>query len=292
MAREAGQGRRPRPRRIGPAAGLFALQALACGSPPVCPNGDCSTPGTTVAMWRFDHYPAWGFDSDSCTDLGIAKVHIDATDASGAVTSQDVPCDYGQATFTGLAQGGYTIAITPLDGDGNAVVAAPITGMVTAPPRNGTASTTIDVPYTAWTGSYTGTFLFRISWGGASCAAAMPPVATQLLTLAVNGTVVAQTTDGGQRLDGTDAKACVAFTNQFPESATTVPFGPAQLTVVGEDTGGAAVFQHTFDTFVGAGISNPTLGFDLTHAAADAGVDATPPADGAPATDATPADGP
>lgn len=256
-------------------AGLLAASALGCtGKPPICPDNSCSVPGVTVATYRFDHYPEWGFDSDSCTDLAIAKVHVEATDAAGAVTAQDVPCDYGQATFTGLAPGPYTIAITPLDAHGNSVVTAPIAGTVTAPGPNQTVTTEIDVPYSAWTGSYTGTFLFRVSWGGASCNGAMPPVKTQLLTLAVNGTVVGVRTDSGQQLDGSDPEACRAFTDEFPQSAKLVPFGPAQLTVVGKEASGRVAFQHAFETFVGAGISNPTLNFDLASAPADAGVDA------------------
>ena len=254
-------------------AGLIAASALGCGSTPICPNGNCSVPGVTVATYRFDHYPEWGFDSDTCMDLAIAKVHVDATDATGKVTSQDVPCDYGQASFTGLAPGPYTIAITPIDAHGNSAVTAPIAATVTAAGSNKTVMTEIDVPYTAWTGSFTGTFLFWTSWGGQTCASATPPVVTQVLTLAVNGQVVGAATDSGQRLDGTDPKACRALTESYPQYAKGVPFGPAELTVAGKDENDKVVFQHVFDTFVGAGSNNPTLSFDLPGAAADAGVD-------------------
>ena len=52
-----------------------------------------------------------------------------------------------------------------------------------------------------------------------------------------------------------------------------VPFGPAELTATGIAAEGIA-FHHTFDTFIGAGISNPTLTFDVTNPPTDAGVDA------------------
>ena len=70
-----------------------------------------------------------------------------------------------------------------------------------------------------------------------------------------------------------------------------VPFGQAQIAVSGRDTGGTEWFRGTFDTFVGAGVSNPILTFDVpsvvdaavdapTDAPTDAGVDA--PDDAAP----------
>jgi hypothetical protein len=252
---------------------LIAASALGCGGKPICPNGDCSVPGVTVVEFRFDHYPQWGFDSDTCMDLAVANVHVDATDATGAVTSQDVPCDYGQASFTGLAPGAYTIAITPLDKKGHSVVSAPVTAMVTAAGVNKTVMAEVDVPYTAWTGSFTGTFLFWTSWGGQTCASATPPVVTQVLTLAVNGQVVGASTDSGQRLDGSDPEPCRALTEAYPQFAKGVPFGPAELTVAGKDENDDVVFHHVFDTFVGAGSNNPTLTFDLASAPTDAGVD-------------------
>ena len=62
-----------------------------------------------------------------------------------------------------------------------------------------------------------------------------------------------------------------------------VPFGRAQLTVSGRDSGGTEWFRGTFETFVGAGVSNPVLTFDVPSTI-DAGVDA--PDIDAPAIDA------
>ena len=42
-----------------------------------------------------------------------------------------------------------------------------------------------------------------------------------------------------------------------------VPFGPATFLVQGFDTTGTNSFRTSFETFVGAGINNPTLTFDV-----------------------------
>lgn len=255
---------------------------LSCGGdskpPPVCPDGNCELPGNTVVKWMFNSYPDRGFQMDSCTDLQVSKVKVDLTDAMGVVTSQLENCDNAQSTFLGLADGDYTIAITPTDSSGTAMVTAPITGMVTAATSGMTADVSIPVPWTAWTGSYSGTFLFRLSWGGTTCATATPPVKTQILKLMANGQPVHQMSNTGHKLDGSDPEPCYALTEQFPESALALPFGPATLTVEGKDDQGNMKFTRSFDTFVGAGISNPTLTFDSTLPMPDAGVDAPPDA--------------
>ncbi len=259
---------------------LLALSLSCGGSTEKCAHGNCTLPGTTIVKWVFDSYPERGFMMDSCTDLGASKVEVDLTDAMGKVTTQTESCDFAQSSFIGLEDGDYTIAITPTDSGGTSIVNAPITGMVTAATAGMTQSVTIDVPYTAWTGTYTGTFLFRLSWGGMSCAQASPPVAMQILKLTMvgNGQTVTGLTDSGQRLDGTDPEPCRALTDQFPQSSLMLPFGPATLVVEGRDPGGQMKYQKSFDTFVGAGISNPTLTFDSPGPMPDAGVDAPPDA--------------
>ena len=107
---------------------------------------------------------------------------------------------------------------------------------------------------------------------------ATPPVVSQRLTLNGAGH------DGGRDDRASTARSSTARTPQpcypleasFPQIAKSVPFGPATLTVVGMDGSGAVQFEHTFDTFVGAGISNPTITFDVPPP--DAGIDAPPDA--------------
>jgi hypothetical protein len=243
--------------------------ALSCGDdgPPVCPTGDCTLPGSTVVKWKFNHFPMLGFDSDACSDLGVITVRVEADDASGApVDMMEKSCGEGQLTFLGLAQGNYKFTVTPLDADGNSLVTAPVAAMGAAAAPGTSAEISVDVNHPAWKMAYTGQLLFRLKWGGMTCASAMPPVVTQVVTLTAGGTVRTEQTSIDnvpfQKLDGTDPKPCRAFTDPFPQNVAGLPFGPATLVVVGKDASGVAAFQHSFDTFIGAGVFNPTLTYD------------------------------
>jgi len=264
--------------RVAAALGLAVagLVALSCGEdpPPVCPTGNCNLPGSTIVKWRFNHYPERGFESDTCSDVGAVNVRVDITQVEDPLITDTLEkgCGEGQLTFVDLAPGTYTVSLTPLAGDGSPLVATPVMGQVLAGSSNANTEVRIDVPYTAWTRAYTGQFLFRLSWGGVSCAMAIPAVAQQRLTLTAGGQVVTQLTDTGQKLDGTTTGPCRALTEQFPQFVQGVTFGPATLHVIGTASDNAVLFDHEFDTFVGAAPNNPTLTFDLPLA--DAGVDA------------------
>jgi hypothetical protein len=157
----------------------------------------------------------------------------------------------------------YDVYLMPLDAAGNPLLAAPVTGRVEAGTLDLPTETTVNVPWDAWLGSYTGTFLFRISWGGLSCESVVPEIKSQILTLTVNGVVQTMTTDDGQMLNGADKKPCKSLTAPAPQFAKNVAFGPATLLVEGYDETDNMRFSKQFDTFVGAGITNPTLTFDV-----------------------------
>jgi hypothetical protein len=257
---------------------LLAL-SLSCGSDtPPCATADCTVPGSTIIKWEFDHDDTRAFPDDSCNDLGVTTVHVDAIAPVGGADamnsmSQDVPCGNGQATFVGLAPGTYDIALSPLGPASEPLTSGPQTAQIAAAPPGMTTMTTIEVPYTAWTGTYTGTFLFRVTWGGMSCPA---QIVNQTLALTAGGQLVHQADDpasGAQKLDGTDVKPCVPSSMQFPSFIDSLPFGPATFVVTGQDGAGSAVLQHSFDTFVGAAKNNPTLTFDVP-VPVDAGIDA------------------
>lgn len=270
------------------AGAAWVVHLASCGEDPVCGDGvqqsgeECDdgnadqtdgcracvlAPRTTV-IWRFDRYPERGFSGDTCLDVGATKVRVEAV---GPVTvSQEAGCGDGQVVLLALPDGAYTFAVTPVDGSGASLVKAP----AMAQASNG-ATVNVDVPWDAWSRTYTGSLLFRLTWGGQSCAVAAPPVATQELTLtASNQQVVSQVTDTGQRLDGMIGP-CRASTDEFPQSALALPFGPATLLVVGKDASGTERFRHAFDTFIGVGMNNPTLTYDLPGP--DAGLDADVP---------------
>ena len=114
---------------------------------------------------------------------------------------------------------------------------------------------------------YVGNWFYSLTWAGqAMCAAAMPPVVKTSLRLERGGQSIVSA--DGVSVDGTP-KACVDGSN---EVINKLPWGPANLTVIGLDASGTPQFQETFPTFIGAGILNPTLKFDVDSLAPDAGV--------------------
>jgi hypothetical protein len=242
---------------------LLGLLVACGGTDDPCADIDCTLDGRTVVKWTFDAYPERGFSMDSCVDFGVSKVGVDVVDANGNATSLREDCGIAQATFSGLAPGDYTVYAMPLDAAGNPILAFPAMSLVTAGAVGAPTEATVNVPWDAWPGTHTGTFLFRISWGGLSCESVMPEIKNQVLTLTVNGVVQDIVTDDGQALNGADKKPCKMLSANFPQSALNVPFGPATLNIEGYDATDMMQFSKQFDTFVGAGITNPTLTFDV-----------------------------
>ena len=257
-------------------AGLVGFALLvSCGgdSSDPCPTGSCLPQANTVVKWTLDRYPEVGFDGDSCVDFGIGKMHVELVDEMGVSHATEESCDFGQVTFQGLPEGTYTVLVTPLDGGGGSIVTSAVSSAVMAATVGNNTEVTVNVPWAEWTGTYTGTMLFRIGWDGTSCATTSPPIKKQVLTLTIRGQVVTQSTDNGQKLDGTDPEPCRDLTEEFPQYALMVPFGPGTLLVVGQSASGAPLISHQFDVFSGAGISNPTITYTVPG---DAGVDAVP----------------
>ncbi len=254
---------------------LLVLAALgACGGddgPPVCPTGNCTLPGSTIVKWKFNNYPEWKFDSDACSDVGAITVRVELTDVADPLNTvfADKGCGEGQATFIDLPPGMYNVAVQPLDIDGGVLVTTAGSGQVLAGSSGANTEVTVNVPYTAWALAYTGQFLYRLSWGGpaVSCAMATPAVVTQEVTLTAGGVVRTERSSIDnmpyQKLDGTDPKPCRALTDAFPQNVMGLPFGPATLLIVGRNAADMVVFRTQFDTFVGAGVFNPTLAFDV-----------------------------
>ena len=241
---------------------LIVLAACGTDEPSnPCPTGNCTLQARTTVKWTFNAYPERKFPMDSCTDFGVARVAIDVVDADGFATSGQDNCGNGQAVFSGLVPGDYTVYMMPLDRDGNTLLGAPVVSQVTAGEDN--RELTINVPWDSWLAGAdsTGTFLFRISWGGMSCETTA--VKNQTVKLTVNGVVQNLTTDDGQVLNGSDKKPCKRLTDNFPQSVLGAEFGMAQFLIEGFDDTNTMLFSKTFDTFVGAGITNPTLTFDV-----------------------------
>lgn len=241
---------------------VFAMAACGGGSDePECPTDDCSIPGRSVVKWRFHEYPQWGFQADTCIDLDIATVRVEAVNKvdPSLYFSVDKGCGEAQATLLRMPEGQYDVVVTPLDAAGNPLVAAGARGEIAAGTPDVPTETVVNVPYTAWLGAYTGTFLFKLQWMGMTCETAA--VATQTLLLQVAGTPSDKLVDNGQRLDGTDDKPCRS--EQFAQFAEGLPMGPITFKVTGKDAGGVMMFEKEFASFVGVGKNNPTITFDV-----------------------------
>lgn len=249
---------------------LLGSSLVACGGgmdEPECPTDDCSIPGSTVVKWRFHEYPQWGFLADTCLDLGVQTVRVEAIHTVDPVHyfALDKQCGEGQATFLRMPEGTYDVLITPLDAAGNPLVTEGARGQVQAGLPMVPTEAILNVPYTAWTTAYTGTFLFKVSWAGQACDTAA--VATQTLRLMIKGQPSDKLADNGQKLDGTVEAPCRSHTDMFAQFAEELPMGPVMFKITGKDAGGLMKFEREFETFIGAGKNNPTLMFDVQPAA-------------------------
>lgn len=281
---------------------LVALPACSDDGGQVCGNGKLEAPeqcddGNTdefdacrmcvayvpprnVVKWEFNANAAPGFSSDGCLDVNAATVRVDLS--GPANLTRDGGCTLRQVSFEELPAGMYTVAVTPLDSGGASLTAGPVTVTMPANVTPGTVvETVVNVPPNAWARPMTGTFYFMIRWAGMTCTAAAPPVVQQNVLMTISGVPVTAMTSVSTGypvypMNGTVDVTCVPSTLGQAEAVDTLPFGPAEVIVVGKDSGGAVMFRGTFPTFVGAGRANPVLTFDVPSTI-DAGVDAMEP---------------
>lgn len=295
-------------------AGL-ALATLQCvsGDDAVCGDGrmeggeacddgndnefDACTSACT-ARTGLDVVVDWSFISpefnEGCGGIDATHVQLDVTGPTAS--SLRLGCGDSQHMYLALAPGEYTVAgqVWRVDLLGQLpdeavtnVVTTPFT--VTDPPS---APPPLMVPlvfaFEDFLESYTGKYYFKLRWGGVdTCAAAVPPVARHRLLLERDGAPLDGLTDAGDRIDGTSPGPCRDFADT--QNVDGLPWGPAMLHIVGLDADGVARFEGSFETFVGAGVSNPVLELDVPSNAPDAGVPDAGPPDAAPA-DAGPVD--
>jgi cysteine-rich repeat protein len=271
---------------------LGLLLVAACGGDPaVCGNGVpepgeqcddgnladddacssvCRAQATIDTVFRWLPLIASQFPGffESCGGLQIETVEV-AVVGPRSVTQQ-VPCSFGQLNVPSLPAGSYTATLRAFDRAGAALSRGTAIKEFTV--AGVTQELRVDWPYEDFTRSYAGDFYFRVFWGGAdTCGGASPPVKQQTLSLERGGTAIATMTMTGVPLDGSRPGPCHDARETLNLVATSVPWGPARLLVMGEDADGVARFRGTFDTFVGAG-TNPALDFDVPSLAPDAGV--------------------
>jgi len=216
--------------------------------------------------------------SETCGGLHIDDVEVVVTGPTS--NTQRIDCALGQVVVPRLPPGQYTATARAFDSGGAAISL----GMASTSFTVGTTfplQVQIDWPYEDFTRDYTGTYYFQILWAGSgTCAGANPPVVRQRVRLEREGRLLVGMTDTGDPINGAPG-TCRDGNAARSQAVVALPWGPAQITLTGEDAAGDAVFRDTFDTFVGADLSNPVMRFDVPSLLPDAGVpDAT--VDGGP----------
>ena len=210
--------------------------------------------------WEFNRDETTGFTGDACIDMGARRVEVDLLGGPEPFSLTE-SCSFWQVVFSDIPAATYTASLRVLGRDDIALMDGPLEQEVVF--AGGTATEMMVVPPAQWLQSYVGTFFFRIEWGGQDCSTANPSVAKQKLTLVAGGQTFTGTTTDGAAMDGSAESACQSLSEEFPQSALEVPFGPATLSVEGIDSGGTRAYESVFETFVGAGVNNPELVFDV-----------------------------
>lgn len=282
--------------------GAAALSSCGGGADPVCGNGEvedgeqcddgndvnddfCTNicvnhlPDTldVTIQWAFNKEAGALFTTDGCIDMGARMVRVELI---GPTTTELVEqCSFRQVVFLDVEPGTYTARLHVTDNMETLLTTGPIEDAFQVGATDVTREVVIG--WGDWVNDYTGTFYFRLQWGGLDCSEA--GVAEHLLVLEQDGApLTGFTTDDGDRVDGTQVGACRTIAEEFPQSVAMAPWGPTKFTVIGRDSDGMEQYREVYDTFIGAGASNPEMVFDVNSLTPDAGVpdagvpDATP----------------
>jgi cysteine-rich repeat protein len=214
-------------------------------------------------QWRILGDAVPGF-VESCDGIGAITAHIVL---DGPIPAEvDVECSYSQYVLAALRPGDYTVTITLYDAAMPTPAAVTLGTQAQFTVTEGDMTVPLVIPWEDLaTTNLRGDWFYRFKWAGATtCAAAVPPVDSVRIRLTQNGQPVAD--EQGNLIDGTDEIPCYDFDDAFAHAVNRLPFGPATLTVQGTNAGGQVNFEGTFDTFIGAGIQNPALLYDVPQA--------------------------
>jgi cysteine-rich repeat protein len=239
-----------------------------------CSNA-CLSQHTATVKWSLLANEAPMFNQN-CTGVQASKIQLVLNGPDAMTQPQTIKngCTDFQYPFGGLKPGSYTITATLFDATGAALTKGMTSANFTI--TNADVEVDLDFQLGDFSMSYMGNYFFRTKWGGAdTCTGAMPPVTQQIVKLEEGGSLVAMAkTDNGEPADGVTPGPCRAANmsvEEFPQKINMIPWGPAKITVTGLDSGGTPQFMKSFDTFVGAGISNPEIILDVQSLAPDAG---------------------
>jgi cysteine-rich repeat protein len=269
-----------------------ALALVGCGGSSVCGNGVAESgeqcdDGNTLdedgcsstcqqqetrdvqIIWTMITKEVAGF-SETCTGVSAAKIRLDIT--GPMPSTRDVDCNYSQTTVRALAPGDYEVKGTLLDSmdrpltRGLSTVAFVIPQAPTGSPVQATVDFAMDDFLRT---DYQGDWFYKLSWAGAlTCSTAVPPVLKTSIRLERDGQAIVS--GKGVTIDGLTPTDCIE--GEHAPAINKLPWGPADLIVTGLDASGTPRFRETFTTFIGAGIVNPALAYDVDSLAPDAGV--------------------
>lgn len=212
---------------------------------------------------------------------GVEASQIEIVIEGPISVTERIDCSLAQYPFRALRPGDYTVRGTLYDAGGTAVTR----GMAAAGFSIGATDVMVRLhfPWDDFLRTYQGNYFFRIRWGGADmCAAASPPVLQHVLRLERGGQPLPGMTNNGDPIDGSAPGMCRDASDEFPQTINGLVWGPATFTIEGRDASGQARFRETFDTFIGAGLSNPEINFDVDSLDPDAGPPDAGPVDAAP----------
>jgi len=222
----------------------------------------------TFLHWEFvtDEYP--GFTGETCQGVNVSTVQLTLTGPKPMTKSG--ACSDGQVKLSSLPAGTYRVDGAAFDPAGTTVTRGLSSKSFTV--AGASQDVYLDFSYADLVRPYTGTYYFKTRWGGAaSCATASPPVVKERVRLERGGAPLGGMTGDGVPLDGSSTGPCRDF-NDTSQFANGLAWGPASITITGEDGAGTVLYHQTLDTFVGAGIANPTAEIDVASIAPDAGV--------------------
>jgi cysteine-rich repeat protein len=228
-----------------------------------CTRACAIPPRDIFVRWRLLPEVVPGFNEETCGGLDAEEIELTFTGASTFTERFD--CSFAQTKFENLPRGSTTVRGQLLDDLGE-----PISGAISMTFTVGDElqqEVVLAFPFETFTRAYTGSFFFKVSWAGSTAC----PVARQVLELARDGTPLTGVTTNGDKLDGTPSAGCYPASDARAQAAAGLPGGPARFTITGVDDQGTALYRESFDTFVGAGLSNPVLEFDVTSLQPDAG---------------------
>jgi cysteine-rich repeat protein len=222
----------------------------------------------TYIHWTFVATEFLPFDGESCDDVQAVKVGL--TIAGPKPSTQVIDCGMYSIKLSRLPAGSYTVSAVATDASGAALTSGLATASFVVADQ--TQNVYVDFPFADFMRSYTGDYFFRVSWAGQNhCAAASPPVMKERLLMVRDGVPLMGETTDQTPIDGSKAGPC-RDAGGGSQVVKGLDWGPAEITVTGEDAVGHALYSKTFATYVGAGPSNPAALLDVPSLAPDAGV--------------------